>query len=135
MPRSDDKKAHKDEKPLSRSGKMKSDGIEPEMPEADAIYLVGYLWEVGPVLSGGMSAIPVSFSELESWQRQTGICLQPWEVRLLRRLSFDYLSESHKAEEADCPPPWSPVEPEINREEVSRKVQNAMRAFIQSKKK
>ena len=71
-------------------------------------YLLDYLLDVGPVVSGGMSAAPVTSRELMPWCEETGIRLQPWEAKCIRRLSRDYLAESHKAEKRNCPPPWRP---------------------------
>ena len=74
------------------------------MPQVQAHYLIDYLFEVGP--TEGQE--PVSFTELMKWQEAIGIELEPWQFRMLRRLSLDYLSESHKAMKHDCPPPWAP---------------------------
>lgn len=123
------------EKPVSRLKKMQKEGRALEMPPLLAPYLVQYLYEVGPTMPDSMGSVPLSFSELQSWQAQIGIELQSWEVRLLRRLSYDYLSASQEAEDPACPPPWAPDEmTEASREAVSRKVQNAMRAFIAARK-
>lgn len=81
---------------------MRADGIEPEIPYIEAAYLVVYLNEIGPVMPDG----PLTFGEIESWQRQTGIELQPWEVRLLRSLSMEYGNESIRAKKTECPPPY-----------------------------
>ncbi|MDD2742324.1 MAG: hypothetical protein PHV02_08625 [Rhodocyclaceae bacterium] len=91
---------------------------------------------MGPVLSGGMGPAPITFSEIESWQRQTGVSLQPWELRLMRRLSFDYITETQKAAAPECPPPWAPDDDsEKNRAATANKVKNVMRSFILSKEK
>lgn len=107
------------------------------MPALDVPdYLLGYLWDVGPVMSGGMGPVQISHSEIQSWQYNTGIELHPWETQTLRRLSGEYLSELRKAEKPDCPSPWSPIDmSESNRLAVSRKVQNAMRSFMASPEK
>jgi hypothetical protein len=76
------------------------------MPECDALYLVSYLFEVGPVMSGGMGEAPLPDSEIESWQRNTGIELQSWEARAVKRLSREYLSESQAATEPNRACPW-----------------------------
>ena len=79
-----------------------------------APYIVNYLFEIGPVLPAGMGSGPITASEIEAWQRLLGLELQPWEVRLLLRLSREYLSESHSATERGRPAPWQSgdVQPE-----------------------
>lgn len=72
------------------------------MPPCDALYLVGYLFEIGPTMGEG----PMTHGEIESWMRNTGIRLNTWEIRTLKRLSLDYLGESHKATERGRPAPW-----------------------------
>lgn len=57
-------------------------------------------------MSAGMGSGPITHGELEAWQRNTGITLAPWEARVIRDLSRDYISESSKAEKRDCPEPW-----------------------------
>lgn len=81
--------------------------MTPEFPPLEAAaYLVEHLWEVGPTMAAGAGVGPITFQELQSWQAQIGIELAPWEVRILRQLSFDYLDELRKAEKPDCPPPY-----------------------------
>lgn len=76
------------------------------MPPCDAPHLIAYLFEIGPVAPGAMSGAPLSFLEIQAWQDCTGIALESWEARVLRRLSAEYLSESHAATKRDCKPPW-----------------------------
>lgn len=78
-------------------------GGDPEMPECEALHIVGYLIDVGVT----MGEQPVTFGELESWQRQTGVDLEPWEIRFVKRLSEAYMSESHHARSPDAESPWS----------------------------
>ena len=94
-------------------------------------YLIGYLFEIGPTqaTSGGVG--PITHVEIQTWMELIGIELQPWEVRFLRKLSYDYLDESHKAEKEDRPPPWEPQQwTQEHRDVVSKKVQSAMRSFM-----
>lgn len=90
----------------SRIEALRNAGIDVRMPECEAMYLVGYLYEVGPVMAGGMGEVPLSHTELRSWQDNTGIELESWEVRAMSRLSKEYLSESNKATKHDAPAPW-----------------------------
>lgn len=107
---------------------------QPDMPPAEATYLLDHLLEVGPVSSSGMGAFALTFQELQSWQEQIGLCLQPWEVRMLRQLSRDYLNESHEAEKRDRPAPWTPAEiSEAQRTALSKHIQESMRALMKAK--
>jgi len=83
-----------------------SDAEELDMPPCDAGYLLAYLFELGPTLPTGMGDAPISHGEIESWQRNTGICLGSWESRILKRLSNDYLNQAHRSTARDCPSPW-----------------------------
>lgn len=83
-----------------------TDADELEMPPCEALYLVGYLFEVGPTVAAGMGDGPLSHVEIDAFQRNTGIELTAWEARTLRRLSQDYAAQSHKSLARDCPPPW-----------------------------
>lgn len=92
---------------LSRRERIERDGDEIEMPPVDqGEYLIGYLYELGPTVATGMGAGPITFAELVAWQAARGFEIEPWEARLLRRLSVDYLAESHRATQRDCQPPW-----------------------------
>jgi hypothetical protein len=84
---------------------LQDDDYQPEMPPVDAEYLIAYLFEVGPTMAAGGYPGPLTHEELRAWMDLTGIDLEPWEVRFLRRLSGDYLAESHRAEKRDCPAP------------------------------
>jgi hypothetical protein len=93
-------------KPESRAEAWKRKGIEPRMPPIDAEYLIGYLWEAGPTMPGAAGAVPLTQSELRAWQENTGVDLQPWEVRILRRLSCDLVAEMRRAEDPVATPPY-----------------------------
>ena len=79
------------------------------MPPLDsAEYLLSYLWEIGPTMSGAMGASPITHTEIAAWCQLTDTTLSPSDVRMLRRLSIEYVSESHKARKYGAPPPWVP---------------------------
>ncbi len=69
-------------------------------------HLLDALFEIGPVMGGGMGPAPLSHAEIESWIRLTGTPLQPWEARCIRRLSVDYVNQSQASTARDCKPPW-----------------------------
>ena len=69
-------------------------------------YILGYLFEMGPTMPGAMGAGPLTFSEIEAWQRVVAIDLQPFEAQLIRRLSVEYFGQSHASTKRDCPAPY-----------------------------
>lgn len=91
---------------MSRRKVLETDGIEPDLPPCRSLSLVECLFEIGPTLTGSMGDSPLTHSEIRSWQKNTGITLESWETRALRRLSTDYLIQAQKAKSRTCPPPW-----------------------------
>lgn len=113
----------------SRREEMLARKVEVEMPPLDCgHHLLGYLYEFGPAMAGGMGAAPVTFAEMAAWQLATGVDLEPWEARLLRRLSSDYVAESHQASKPDRPPPWGESAP--LRAVRARTMQKNLDAFL-----
>lgn len=106
---------------LSRAEQMKRSGVTPRMPPNPAPYLTARLVEIGLTEAAGLGAAPLSWREIMEWQRATGVELAPWEARLLRRLSVEYLAESRRAELETCPPPWrtEPTQAEMDAEEAA----------------
>lgn len=90
----------------SRIDQMKKDGITPRMPPNPMPHIMDRLVEIGMTEAAGMGVVPLSWREINEWQRATGVDLAPWEARLLRRLSAEYIAEGHRAELETCPPPW-----------------------------
>lgn len=78
-----------------------------DMPECEAMYLVSYLYEIGPTLPNGMGESPLTHTEISSWQQNTGVELSSWEARVLHRASLEYLSESQRATKPDAEAPWA----------------------------
>lgn len=113
--------------PLSRLELTRRAGNEPDFPECDAIYLANYLWEIGPVSSGGMGPAPITHMEIRAWQENTGIDLSSWEARTLRDLSGAYLGQSSQSEDPSCPAPWSTVSLEDRRKMLPKLIKSALR--------
>jgi hypothetical protein len=79
------------------------------MPSLElGVYLINYLFEVGPVMAGGAGPTAITHGELRAWQANLGIELEPWECRFLRRLSREYVNELQRAEKIDAKAPWQP---------------------------
>lgn len=86
---------------------MRRNGIKhPPMPANPAPHFTDWLVEMGLSEAAGMGATPLTWKEIAAWCERTCVDLLPWEARLMRRLSADYLAESRRAEAAACPPPW-----------------------------
>lgn len=84
----------------------KDEDYAPDMPPVDAPHLIAYLWEIGPIIEGPMGMSPVQETDLQAWQSNTGVELDVWESRLIRRLSREYLVQFQRAEKQDCPAPY-----------------------------
>jgi hypothetical protein len=91
---------------LSRIAELKRKKIDPQMPPNPAPHITDWLIEMGLVEAAGMGAAPISSCELAAWQGNTCVRLEPWEARLIRKLSKAYLDEGRAAESENCPPPW-----------------------------
>lgn len=106
---------------MTRLQQLESKGFTPELPPLNvAAHLAEYLFDVGPVGYGAMGPIPISHAEIDAWQRNTGIDLDAWEARALRRLSMEYLTSMQDAKAIDCPAPFT-FEPEPDRRQVVEK--------------
>jgi hypothetical protein len=107
---------------MTRLQTLQAKGLSPDLPDAGlAAHLLGYLFEVGPIAPGPE---PVSWTELQAWQHATGIELQTWEARALRRLSYDYLDATLEAQSPTCPAPYTEQPSIDNRQAVANAVRH-----------
>ena len=114
----------------------RDEGYVPELPSVDgAAYLLAYLWDIGPTMVAGMGLGPLTHEEIRAWQSNTGVWLQPWESRILRQLSMDYIVQMRNAEKADCPPPWSAAARVVDRSSVANRMLHSIRAMAARGKK
>ena len=90
----------------TRIEQLKRDKIEPRMPPNPAPHITDRLIEIGITEAAGMGAVPLTWREINAWRESVRLTIEPWEMRLLRRLSAAYLAESRKAESETCPSPW-----------------------------
>lgn len=91
---------------LSRIERLKRDKVAPQMPPNPAPHIIDRLVEMGLSEAAGMGAGPISWATIAAWSSLTAVPLHPWEARLIRRLSTEYLAEGRRAESENCPPPW-----------------------------
>lgn len=80
------------------------------MPPCPAPVFITWLFDAGPYEAGAMGKAALGWVTIGAWSREACIALAPWQKRLLRRLSGDYLREGDRAVKHDCPPPWQPDE-------------------------
>jgi hypothetical protein len=75
------------------------------LPDNPAPYLTNWLFEIGPVEGDG----PISWQAMAAWEGVSGIELDPWEARTIRRLSAEYLTEYHKAKKPERVAPYGEI--------------------------
>lgn len=92
---------------LSRFDEMTAGKISPPMPPNPMPYFILWFTELGMVEAAGMGSAPLSWREIEAWQRNVGVRLTPWQARMMRSLSIAYLAQKGKSELTTDPAPWS----------------------------
>lgn len=124
-----------------KSGKTRLEQIKENEGEASyppltmCPHIPAYLFDAGPVMSGGMGPSPLSHSEIAAWQANTQTELTPWECSTLKRLSHAYLGAHQQAEAEDCPEPYAPEIEPATQAEISAKVQSAFKLLMQTRPK
>ncbi|CDO34994.1 hypothetical protein [Novosphingobium sp. KN65.2] len=95
-------------------------GAPIHLPDNPAPHITDWLIDIGPIM--GDDAI--GWRDMTAWQELTGIALQPWEAREIRRLSKVYINQYHDARAPDCPAPWAGAHADIvsNRDRVNSQV-------------
>ncbi len=116
---------------MTRMEAMIAKGLQPDMPPPGALaHLAEYLFEAGPVSHSGAGTTPLGWQEILAWQQATGIELQTYEARALRRLSTEYVIAMAEAEDPNAPPPFVRVT-----EEKSAHVDRAIRSIFGNRAK
>lgn len=90
----------------TRIATMKKHWAVMPMPPCPAPHIIDRFVELGISEAAGMGVAPLSWREIMAWQEANCLRLPPWEARLLRRMSTEYLAEGRRAETENCPPPW-----------------------------
>jgi hypothetical protein len=103
---SDAAKREKVSKRVSRIERLRRNKVSPPMPPNPAPHIINRLVEIGLTEAAGMGVSPLSWGEINEWCCRTKIDLPPWEARLIRKLSTEYIAESRRAEDETCQPPW-----------------------------
>lgn len=72
--------------------------LELSLPKCLAEYLVLLFYELGICESGFNGASPITWKEIDAWQRATQRKLSPWEVTTLKDMSKAYVSECNSTD-------------------------------------
>lgn len=59
-----------------------------------------------------MGSGPIGWEALAAWSAMTGVELDPWEARTIRRLSKAFVAEQFDARKPSCPAPFDGNEAE-----------------------
>lgn len=112
-------------KRITRAEQLGTDAAPP--PPVMAQHLVEYWREAGLTQAIAGSAVPLTSTELQAWQRMSGIDLTPWEYGTIRAMSRAYVSQLHESEAPDCPSPCAPELTEDMRVAAAQKMRRALR--------
>jgi len=88
---------------------MKRAGELIVLPDNPAPHIAEWLFEIGPTVPNGMGEAAIGWPDIDAWCRRTGIDLDPWEARTIRRLSKAFIAQRHDARKPDCLAPYAGV--------------------------
>lgn len=126
--------SHAEESRLESFRKLHGEDYKMELPPLESFsFLIELLFEVGPFLSTGMGFIPLTFSELESWQNLTNTELSSWEVTAIQKLSTAYVTEYSEASDKEQPKPYTLKLTYEEQTAVSNKLRNVFANFKKRK--
>jgi len=126
VPRSKTAKKQSEKSRLETYKAINEDHSALELPELVGYeYLLEWLFEIGVSMHTGMGSVPLTWQEIESWGKDFD--LTPWEKKMLRELSTEYVSYSQKATDTDCPQPYFKYISEDQRNAVSKNILSTLR--------
>jgi hypothetical protein len=94
-----------DKSDITRLEQIKRSGRNVKWPEHELHYLFDLLLEIGPIVSNDMGSSPLTWQDIQSYQSVIGFDIRPWEAKILRTASIEYLTQMRVAVKANCPPP------------------------------
>lgn len=101
-----------------------------EMPELEeAAYLIAYWHDAGTCSVSGMGISPLTWLEIRAWRLENEMYIDGFEIKAIRLLSSEYVSEYHAATDKSRPAPFSPEEENLDRVLISSKVSNLLSGF------
>ena len=101
-----------------------------EMPDLEeASYLLSYWHDAGTCSVGGMGISPLTWQEIRAWRLENEMSLDGFEIKAIRLLSSEYVSEYHAASDKARVAPFSPEEENLDRVLISNKIGNILMGF------
>jgi hypothetical protein len=98
----------KDAQWRSRADRLGVDIESAEMPPTvGAEWLLGWLFQAGPIASNGMGVSGLTWTELQAWRDVTGAWADDWEMTTLHALSAAYADAHHRSSKPEREPYWS----------------------------
>jgi len=106
---------------FTRLENFQFEGKQVIYPEITNNYLVKILYEdLGACTVTGNGLAPLSWQEIESWQRQVGIELTPFEINTLKKASEAYVSQTVFSRDPKCLPPVKEVIVDVADDKVEK---------------
>jgi len=90
-------------------------------------YIAGWLDEMGVCGSGMSGPVTLPWHEMQAWAAITGTIISNEEARIVRALSQEFVSQYHKSNDADCPPPFAAYS-EPDHDSLAKRIKAAFRA-------
>lgn len=126
-----------EEETKSRLEKYIERELDPPLPDIEGYeYILPLLESAGTILQTGMGAAPLTWQELESWERAYSKeidCweLSFWELTAIKDMSYAYCAELGQAAKKGRQPPYQ--EMKIDRTELSNRILDIFMSVKNSK--
>jgi hypothetical protein len=112
---------------LKQKTTAKQDILFPPNP---AEYLTDWFREIGPTIASPMGEVAIGWSDMVAWQELTGIELDAWEARTIRRMSRAFIDQRHEAKKPDCVEPRLKADEEKVEAESRNRVADQFKAMV-----
>ncbi len=89
------------------------------MPPLRHRMLADWLLSVGPVMSGAMGAVPVTWQEVASWSALTGVPLSAWEAEAIIAASREYAAAIETYADKQHAAPWGET---VSKSDMAKKL-------------
>jgi len=106
----------------SREDNILHAGGEVDYPDCNALHVVDYLFQIGPIGKNGA----VTHTDIKDWQENTGVELDAWESRTIRQLSVEYIHEITQNSPTREAPYTTEKKVEFDRQTVAKKIKDSI---------